>query len=391
MFYFIQQNMNTAAMGLPTARVENVTSTVMPRTPSPLLIEVRSPSPGSGPSNNVTSSTQNITISNILAAAQQNALQNPQQQSQMMMSNQDHINLAGGISMAVADFSIDNGPGGIDKCSNGAEMELPSSSSGQQLIQQIQTLSHKGPCTPPPLTTLESESFDLTRGPQTPNDEPFDSYDPCDPTESPEANNDFLTSSKSIGVLGAGGDSNSINSGQPTSSSGENRNVMASNSWANNLEQGANSNTMDLIRGDINQNGDFINSRNSCGNTSSANSNLLAHSHQERDSLMKTAATAIPFLMEDHNIAVSSTKEKDGHDRLDQDQMDFPVDMDMDSPFSPQSSEMSDIFEPPLDTPLTNKKMSNAMKRVHKNVTSSVGRQQLGKYILYRYIPFLFW
>ena len=366
--------MNTAAMGLPTARVENVTSTVMPRTPSPLLIEVRSPSPGSGPSNNVTSSTQNITISNILAAAQQNALQNPQQQSQMMMSNQDHLNLAGGISMAV-DFSIDNGAGGIDKCSNGAEMELPSSSSGQHLIQQIQTLSHKGPCTPPPLTTLESESFDLTRGPQTPNDEPFDSYDPCDPTESPEANNDFLASSKGIGGLGPGGDSNSINMGQPTSSSGENRNVMASNSWANSLEQGANSNTMDLIRGDINQNGDFINSRNSCGNTSSTNGNLLTHSHQERDSLMKTAATAIPFLMEDHDKAVSSTKEKDGHDK---DQMDFPVDMDMDSPFSPQSSEMSDIFEPPLDTPLTNRKMSNAMKRVHKNVTSSVGRQQLG-------------
>eukprot|EP00096_Caligus_rogercresseyi_P013567 TRINITY_DN61_c1_g1_i2.p1 TRINITY_DN61_c1_g1~~TRINITY_DN61_c1_g1_i2.p1 ORF type:complete len:179 (+),score=46.91 TRINITY_DN61_c1_g1_i2:408-944(+) len=29
--------------------------------------------------------------------------------------------------------------------------------------------------------------------------------------------------------------------------------------------------------------------------------------------------------------------------------------MDMDSPFSPQSSDMSDIFEPPLNTPLTNK------------------------------------
>ena len=36
------------------------------------------------------------------------------------------------------------------------------------------------------------------------------------------------------------------------------------------------------------------------------------------------------------------------------------MDMDMDSPFSPQSSELSDIFEPPsaLNTPLTNKKLA---------------------------------
>merc|ERR1719411_1974604 len=92
---------------------------------------------------------------------------------------------------------------------------------------------------------------------------------------------------------------------------------------------------------------------------------------------MKTAATTIPFLMDDHDAGVSSTKDKENHDWPDKDKMDFPVDMDMDSPFSPQSSEMSDIFEPPLDTPLTNRKMSNAMKRGHKNV-SSAGKQSKG-------------
>merc|ERR1712029_656243 len=72
------------------------------------------------------------------------------------------------------------------------------------------------------------------------------------------------------------------------------------------------------------------------------------------------------------------TKDKENHDRQDKDQIDFPVDMDMDSPFSPQSSEMSGIFEPPLDTPLTNRKMSNAMKRGHKNISSSAGKQSKG-------------
>merc|ERR1719400_58068 len=70
--------------------------------------------------------------------------------------------------------------------------------------------------------------------------------------------------------------------------------------------------------------------------------------------------------------------DKENHDRQDKDQIDFSVDMDMDSPFSPQSSEMSDIFEPPLDTPLTNRKMSNAMERGHKNVPTPAGRQALG-------------
>merc|ERR1719264_2064441 len=82
--------------------------------------------------------------------------------------------------------------------------------------------------------------------------------------------------------------------------------------------------------------------------------------------------------MDDHDAGVSSTKDKENHDWPDKDKSDYPVDMDMDSPFSPQSSEMSDIFEPPLDTPLTNRKMSNAMKRGHKNVPTPAGRQALG-------------
>jgi hypothetical protein len=54
--------------------------------------------------------------------------------------------------------------------------------------------------------------------------------------------------------------------------------------------------------------------------------------------------------------------------------MDLPIDMDMDSPSSPQSSDMSDIFEPPLNTPLTNKKISKTMKVLH-----SRGNQKKGK------------
>ena len=346
----------------------------MPRTPSPLLVDARSPSPESNLSNNVTS-TQNIPINNILAVAQQNVLQHPQQQSQITVNGSDHLSLGGNISIGMIEYSGNNISGITDNCGNGAEIELPSSSiSGQQLIQQIQTLSHKGPCTPPPLTTLESENFDLTRGPQTPNDEPLDSYDPCDPTESPDANNDFFIGSQnSLADCSIGS-----NLGQATSLAGENRSIMATtSSWCNNLDQATNSNNIDLIRGDINQNGDFLNHRNSSIKT---NSNVNhAQTHQERDSLMKTAATTIPFLMEDHDMGVSSTKDKDNYERQESDKIDFPVDMDMDSPFSPQSSEMSDIFEPPLDTPLTNRKMSNAIKRVHKNVTSSVGRQPKGR------------
>merc|ERR1719210_2467372 len=111
---------------------------------------------------------------------------------------------------------------------------------------------------------------------------------------------------------------------------------------------------------------------------SSSAGNHISQKHKERDSMMKNAGGSIPFLMEERDTGVSSTKDKENHERQDKDQIDFPVDMDMDSPFSPQSSEMSDIFEPPLDTPLTNRKMSNAMKRGHKNISSSAGKQSKG-------------
>ena len=380
----LQQSNNNSSGGPAAVRVENVSSTVMPRTPSPIITDMRSPSPEDSLSNNVTS-TQTSSINNILAAAQQNTLQITQQQSQIN-SNSDHANSGLNIPLGASDFSVDKVSGTIDKCINGVERELPSSSmSGQALIEKIQTLSHKGPCTPPPLTALESESFDLMRGPQTPNDEPLDSYDPCDPTESPDANEDFIINSKNIM---AGGTVNSmINSGQ-TTMNGDNRNI-TTNNWINNSsEQATNSSTLDLMRGDINQNGDFLNARNGPVSINS-NSNHLSQIHQERDSLLKTAATTIPFLMEDHDVGVSSTKDKDIHDRQDKDKLDFSVDMDMDSPFSPQSSEMSDIFEPPLDTPLTNRKMSNAMKRGNKNVSSSTGKPAIGIVKIARYLTLI--
>ena len=118
----------------------------------------------------------------------------------------------------------------------------------------------------------EVEKFDLSRGPQTPppnddDDGGSDSYDPCDPTESP-------------------------------------------------------------IDNDVTDNG-------------------------ATDSLLKTVVNSIPFLLEENN----GHQENGGGGG---DKNDLPVDMDMDSPFSPQSSEMSDIFEPPLNTPLTNKKLNAA-------------------------------
>ena len=48
--------------------------------------------------------------------------------------------------------------------------------------------SHKGPCTPPMLAGIP-ESLDLAKGPQTPTEDPMESYDPCNPTESPGDHN----------------------------------------------------------------------------------------------------------------------------------------------------------------------------------------------------------
>jgi len=368
-----KQSSNNLSGGSAAVRVENVSSTVMPRTPSPMMNDVRSPSIEDDLSNKVTS-TQSININNMLTSTQQNSLQHSQLTSQIN-SNSDHINLNGNLSIGLSEFTADKVSGSIDQNSNGVERELPSSSmSGQALIQQIQTLSHKGPCTPPPLNTIESENFDLMRGPQTPNDEPLDSYDPCNPTESPDIGDDYMSNSKNNMAINSG---NGIHNTGQTSLNGDRSLMAGTNTWKNsNIETNKNINPFEMLRGDINQNGDFSNSRNNTINSSSAN-NHNSQKQQERDSLMKNAGGSIPFLMEDRDGGVSSSKDKENHDRQDKDQIDFPVDMDMDSPFSPQSSEMSDIFEPPLDTPLTNRKMSNAMKRGHKNV-SSAGKQSKG-------------
>jgi hypothetical protein len=62
---------------------------------------------------------------------------------------------------------------------NPQQLQVQEHYDGGDLI--IQT-GHKGPCTPPPISET---MIDLTRGPQTPSD-PDDSYDPCNPTESPD-------------------------------------------------------------------------------------------------------------------------------------------------------------------------------------------------------------
>merc|ERR1719510_681633 len=59
----IQQSNNNSSGGPAAVRVENVTSTVMPRTPSPIITDVRSPSPEDSLSN--VTSTQSISMNNI--------------------------------------------------------------------------------------------------------------------------------------------------------------------------------------------------------------------------------------------------------------------------------------------------------------------------------------
>ena len=98
-------------------------------------------------------------------------------------------------------------------------------------------------------------------------------------------------------------------------------------------------------------------------------------SPRNEESLLKTAASTVPFLMEDsliqsvrsngkmsnhHHNDSSTNNGIDNNDSLDQ----HPVDMDMDSPFSPPSSEGSDIFEPPsLHTPSKKKGKSNGIMK----------------------------
>lgn len=162
---------------------------------------------------------------------------------------------------------------------------------------------HKGPCTPPP----EAEDrLEVSRGPQTPEEQQANnSCDPCNPTESPPNMN------------------NSDND----------------NDW----------NDQPLLSSSSS-------SSNEDGSVEDGGSN----------SLLNSAANAIPFLLDD-SLMKRLDKEKAEKNssevvssEVNNDQL--PVDMDMDSPFSPQSSEMSDIFEPPLNTPLMNKKLA---KRPH--------------------------
>jgi hypothetical protein len=196
-----------------------------------------------------------------------------------------------------------------------AAMEPMEDTAANNIDQQTEAVvsTHRGPCTPPPM----SENLDLARGPQTPTENPMDSYDPCNPTESPgDLNNEPL-----------------LRSGSSASSS----------------------------------------------------------SNKDEYSLLKSAANTIPFLMEDsliqrlesgvgggksggvQNNNSSSLIEAVNSNGNNNDSNDLPVDMDMDSPFSPQSSELSDIFEPPsLTTPLTNKKMG---KRGHSSKANGTGHR----------------
>ena len=76
----------------------------------------------------------------------------------------------------------------------------------------------------------------------------------------------------------------------------------------------------------------------------SSPSSSEASNNGHRDELLKTAANTIPFLMDDSLVSNQKGAEKNNDTN---DLNDMPIDMDMDSPFSPPSSEGSDIFEPP--------------------------------------------
>ena len=128
-------------------------------------------------------------------------------------------------------------------------------------------------------------------------------------------------------------------------------------------------------------------SDSSLNNEPISNTNGGGKEENQFNSLLSTAAKAIPFLFED-GVGGATTNgggqggsnnnaDNNGHDN---DKMDLPVDMDMDSPTSPHSSDMSDIFEPPLNTPLTNKKLGKTMKRKNKN-DGGRGNQKKGAFM----------
>ena len=99
-------------------------------------------------------------------------------------------------------------------------------------------------------------------------------------------------------------------------------------------------------------------------------------SPRNEESLLKKGASTVPFLMEDSliqsvrsngkmsNHHLDNSMSNNGIDNNDDSLDQHPVDMDMDSPFSPPSSEGSDIFEPPsLHTPSKKKGKSNGIMK----------------------------
>ncbi|QQP49211.1 Uncharacterized protein FKW44_009776, partial [Caligus rogercresseyi] len=157
---------------------------------------------------------------------------------------------------------------------------------------------HRGPCTPPPPTTIQ-ESIDVPKGPQTP---PSDhSYDPCNPTLSPNINEE---------------DTEQHENGEHIRNN--NNGVVSSSNWTDSPEEDKET--------------------------------------QQPPTSSSSSIPIIPFFDSSsytNNATSSHAEKKEGLSGKDLEGS--AVDMDMDSPFSPQSSDMSDIFEPPLNTPLTNK------------------------------------
>ena len=188
-----------------------------------------------------------------------------------------------------ADKSLERGDANQKKDSSlddsGGSKLLDQSTNSDMIAvgDQPSMVQHKGPCTPPPVDNC----LDLARGPQTPEE---DSYDPCNPTESPTDTNL-----------------------EPRTESSASAKDASSNAGG-----------------------------------------------QGQNSLLKTAASTIPFLMDDslvQRLEGQANNNKGGGNQdtslnsNGNDINDLPVDMDMDSPYSPHSSDMEDMFDPPVATP----------------------------------------
>lgn len=169
----------------------------------------------------------------------------------------------------------------------------------------------RGPCTPP-----FDEAIDFAKGPQTPPQSDIeDSYDPCNPTESPE-------------YAHSPGDENDHEGDDPS----------------------------DLLLAAH----DILNGNSTNATNASANSNSGKPRNPLKDAI-------IPFLAE---ASGSSGKSKESADVS----LDYPIDMDMDSPSSPQGSDLSDLFEPPS----LNGGSSNSLGK-KKNKPKSNGFSRLTK------------